>query len=54
MSGKITHHFRGLYGLYIPQINKENPQGHATWNQFEVETLGFWPIRATSQTSQEP
>ena len=36
---KITHHSRGMYGIYLKQI-KSN-QKITTYN---LESLGYWPI----------
>ena len=39
---KITHHFRGIYGIY-PHLVKEYRR-MSTWNRLDLQTQGSHPV----------
>ena len=47
---KITHHFRGIYGIY-PKLIKEN-QRMSTCDRLDLQTIGSQPIMPAQKSPQ--
>ena len=41
---KITHHFEGIFGIYLKFIKRNQKDHNMQCNQLDLETLESWPI----------